>query len=84
MLADSDYVTILQGMLVDAFPVYKGAIGAVKIFQERIAKNRQQLGVMATHGKIVDTDVIVILSPDSHDFFIESVLADFVCVETEL
>ena len=74
MLANDDHVTVFEWMFPDAVPVDLGVIGSVQIFQGGIIKNSEQLCVMPARDEILDTDVIVILAYDSHDFLVESKL----------
>ncbi len=83
VMANGDYVAMLQGMLLDQLAVDIGSVGAVQIFQKRIVEDIDYQGMMATDSRVVDSNIIVRQPPDRITLFRHVVFSQNLVVQTE-
>ena len=64
-------VAVAQRMLFDELAVDIRAVGAAEVFQEGVVEDRDDEGVFATDGKVVDLDVVIGLPADGNAFLLK-------------
>src|SRR5262245_10743246 len=83
VLAELDYVVVLQEVLLDRVAVDHGAVGTAEVFEERVVEDGDGHCVLAAHRKVVDLDVVVRLAADGGAFLGQGDLLEHQAIHAE-
>src|SRR5271170_1779142 len=83
MVPDGDDIPVLHRMFLDQLTVDVGAVGAVQILQKGVIEDIDDERVVAAHGRIVDTNIVVRKAPDRVALLVHVVFREDLSVQAE-
>src|SRR5690606_24180826 len=81
VFADRENVAIKQFRLGDFYPVDVRTVGAVKVGKDVFAVDKANPAMTSRDRQIVDSDIIVARTSDTHDLLVERIVLDNGIVE---
>ena len=76
IVAQGEYVAIVQGVSVNLFAINEGAIGAAKVFYIGRVKHGNNLRMVVAYGRVIDAQGIVVVTADAERALLKLELVD--------
>ena len=83
MVPDRDHVAVLHCVFLDQLAIDVGAVGAVQILEKRIVEDVDDERVVAAHGRIIDTNIVIREAPNGVALFVHVVFRQDLSVQAE-